>query len=112
MLISARRDPDAWLMRAVVLHGERPFSSPSSFGSGAEFRRRLRSGLAGISEDGRLLALPTAGRDADELAICMLWMSPVRYIDIRPSLIITSSSALAADRWVAVPLIGALMGLP
>lgn len=102
-LVATRRDPAAWLMRSVVAHGERPFATAPSFDEGVRFVRRMRSGITGFSESGRMLSLAVTGRGAAELVMFLLWMTPVRYIDVPPSLIITSPGGLF-DEWEALPL--------
>jgi hypothetical protein len=104
-LVAATREPASWLMRSVVLHGERPFTSPASFGDGVRFLRRLRAGIGGFSDAGSMLSLLVGGRHAAELVMFLLWMTPVRYLDIPPSLIITSPDALLGDGWDVLPLL-------
>ena len=111
-LLAAVRDPASGLMRSVVLHGERPFTSPASFDEGVQFLRRLRAGTAGFSETGWMLALPVAGRHGDELVMFTLWLTAIRYLDVPASLIITVPGALLGADWQAHPLLGTPEGEP
>jgi hypothetical protein len=90
-LLATTRDPASQLMRAVVLYGQRPFASPSGLDEGSQFLRRVRAGIGGFSETGRALSFAVAGRRGVELAMFVLWITPVRYVDAPPSLLISSA---------------------
>src|SRR5215475_8771062 len=57
-LIATERDPAFDLMRRVVMHGECPTLKNSiDIDAGRRFLARVRAGIGGISDHGRLLAL-------------------------------------------------------
>ena len=90
-LVATERDPAFDLMRRVVLHGECPVFKPAGIDAGQRFLARVRAGIGGISEHGRLLALMVDGRRAPEMIVFMLWLSPVTYVPYRPSLVLASA---------------------
>jgi hypothetical protein len=104
-LVAAARDPGARLMRSVVLHGMRPFPSSATVDEGIEFMRRMRAGITGFSDGGWMLSLAVAGRSTRELVTCFLWMTPVRYVDVPPSVIITTPAGLFGDDWEALRML-------
>ncbi|HEX8110898.1 MAG TPA: hypothetical protein VF516_24365 [Kofleriaceae bacterium] len=89
-LIATERDPAFDLFRRVVLHGESPVLRPTIGGidAGRRFIARVRAGIGGISEHGRLLALMVDGRRGPEMVVFMLWLSPVAHPRYQPSLIL------------------------
>ncbi|HEU4730508.1 MAG TPA: hypothetical protein VFT22_21565 [Kofleriaceae bacterium] len=104
-LIATASDPASELMRAMVLHGERPSMTTASLDGGLRFMRRARAGIGGFSDGGAMLALNVQGRQATELVIFMLWISPRRY-----SLILTSIGSLFGEgeyRWDVFPYVSA-----
>jgi hypothetical protein len=92
-------DPKTDLLRSVVLHGEQPdvpfdlSSDPLSdprvalmvtHGVGrpiavGAFMTRVRAGIGGVSENGRMLALPVARRRGIEMVVCGLVLTPRPY---------------------------------
>lgn len=90
-LIATERDPAFDLMRRVVMRGESPVLKPTGIDAGRRFVARVRAGIGGISEHGRLLALMVDGRLGPEMIVFMLWLSPVAYVPYRPSLVLTSA---------------------
>jgi hypothetical protein len=93
-LLTTLNDPDLALMRAVVIAGEqlKPELEPVL---DRRFLARLRAGIGGISQNGRTLALSTAGRTAAELVVFALWLMPLKYIDRAPTLMVAPSDALS-----------------
>jgi hypothetical protein len=92
-LIATERDRAFDLMRRVVLHGEAPVMRPHSFDAGRRFQARVRAGIGGISEHGRMLALMVDSRrgpEMHEMIVFSLWLSPVPYVPYRPSLVLAS----------------------
>jgi hypothetical protein len=89
-LIATERDPAFDLMRRVVMHGEAPAIRPTGADSGRRFLTRVRAGIGGISEHGRMLALAVSGRRGIEMVLFMLRVSPVRYVKIPPALFVGS----------------------
>jgi hypothetical protein len=89
-LLATERDPAFHLMRRVVLLGESPVMRAIASDVGRRFMARVRAGIGGISEHGRLLALMVDGRRGPEMVVFMLWLSPVHYVPYRPSLVIGS----------------------
>lgn len=87
-LLATERDPAFDLMRRVVLHGEAPVVRTIGVDAGRRFMARVRAGIGGISEHGRLLALMVDGRHGPEMVVFSLWLSPVHYVPYRPSLIL------------------------
>lgn len=90
-LVATERDPAFDQMRRVVLHGESPVLRLYSRDIGRQFIARVRAGIGGISEHGRLLALMVDGRRGPEMIVFMLWLSPVTYVPFRPSLILVTA---------------------
>ena len=100
-LTGTLRDPAFDLMRSVVLHGERP---PVGMPRAAETQRffaRLRAGIGGISEHGRMLGLSVDGRRGSELIVFLLWLAPVKYSARPPSLFVTSLDGMSGDPTIA-----------
>lgn len=93
-LLTTLRDPDLALMRAVVVAGEqlKPELEPVL---DRRFLARLRAGIGGISESGRVLALSTAGRAAAELVVFVLRLMPLKYINRAPTLMVAPADALS-----------------
>ena len=87
-LIATERDPAFDLMRRVVMHGECPVMKSLDFDSGRRFLARVRAGIGGISEHGRLLALMVDGRRGPEMIVFWLWLAAVNYVHYRPSLVL------------------------
>jgi hypothetical protein len=73
------------------MHGEAPMARPHGMDAGRRFLARVRAGIGGISEHGRLLALMVDGRHGPEMIVFMLWLAPVNYVHYRPSLVLTSA---------------------
>jgi len=90
-LIATERDPAFDLMRRVVMHGEAPVARMTGFHIGRRFLDRVRAGIGGISEHGRMLALMVDGRRGPEMVVFMLWLAPVPYVPYRPSLILATT---------------------
>lgn len=90
-LIATERDPAFDLMRRVVMHGECPTLRPAGFDAGRRFLTRVRAGIGGISEHGRLLALMVDGRRGPEMIVFWLWLAPVSYTHYRPSVVLASA---------------------
>ena len=90
-LIATERDPAFDLMRRVVMHGEASVLRPNGLDAGRRFLARVRAGIGGISEHGRLLALVVDGRHSPEMIVFMLWLAPVHYVRYRPSLVLASA---------------------
>jgi hypothetical protein len=91
-LVATERDPAFHLMRRVVLYGESPVTRPSiDIDAGRRFIARVRAGIGGISEHGRLLALIVDGRRGPEMVVLMLWLSPVAHPRFQPSLILATA---------------------
>jgi hypothetical protein len=91
-LIATERDPAFDLMRRVVIHGECPVMNKLiDIGTGRRFLARVRAGIGGISEHGRLLALVVDGRRGPEMIVFMLWLAPASYGHYRPSLVLASA---------------------
>lgn len=107
-LRETRRDPAFDLMRAVVLFGEA--APPIAYApSDRAFVDRVRAGIGGVNENGRLVAFTVAGRDQPEMVMFYLWALPVAHL-LRPAtLIITSPRGMFAD---VPPLERTLRGLP
>jgi hypothetical protein len=106
-LVTTRAEPASWLMRAMVLYGERPMLAPPTFDDGLRFVRRARAGIVGFSACGRLLALPVETRRGAEPVIFHLWTMP-RWT----ALILGSVDALPGEPehdWSALPY-GILQG--
>jgi hypothetical protein len=90
-LIATERDPAFDLMRRVVMHGEAPVARMTGIDIGRRFMDRVRAGIGGISEHGRMLALMVDGRRGPEMVVFMLWLAPVAYVQYRPSLILATT---------------------
>lgn len=90
-LIATAADPAFDLMRRVVLHGEPAVARPAGIDPGRRFLARVRAGIGGISEHGRMLALAVNGRHGPELLVFMLWLAPAPYLQYRPSLVMIAT---------------------
>jgi hypothetical protein len=114
-LRATERDPQTELLRAVALRGEQPdveyqlSSDPVLYPSLARawtrppasplfgaFMTRVRAGIGGVSESGRMLALAVAGRRAVEMVVCCLTPHPFR----RPAALVLMSPD---DALITVP---------
>jgi hypothetical protein len=104
-LVAELRDPGARLMRSVVLHGMRPFPSGPTIDEGIEFMRRMRAGITGFSDGGWMLSLAVAGRSVRELVTCFLWMTLVHYVEVPPTLIITTPGGMFGDDWESLRML-------
>lgn len=94
-LLATERDPAFDLMRRVVMHGEAPVARMTRVDVGRRFLERVRAGIGGISEHGRMLALVVDGRRGPEMVVFMLWLAPVPYIQgYRPSLILATADGI------------------
>ena len=91
VLLTTTPDPDFDLMRAVVLRGERPYSAPPTIADGLRFLVRLRAGIGGVCPSGRIVAFSVAGASGVEQVVFLLWIMPVRYLQLRPTLVVTST---------------------
>jgi len=106
VLLTTTRDPAFDLMRAVVLCGERPFSTPPTVVEGLQFLARTRAGIGGVCASGRILSFAVSGRAGQEMVVFMVWL-PIRYIDAPPALILTSVNYSLGDPdhgWEVLPL--------
>jgi hypothetical protein len=91
-LLATERDRAFDLMRRVVLYGESPVVRiTADADAGRRFIARVRAGIGGLSEHGRLLALMVDGRRGPEMIVFMLWLSPVFYLPYRPMLIMATA---------------------
>ena len=82
-------------MRRVVLHGEPATARLAGREIGLRFITRVRAGIGGISEHGRMLALTVDGRRRSEMVVFLLLLAPVAYPHYRPSLLVTSIDGTA-----------------
>jgi hypothetical protein len=89
-LITTVNDPQLGLFRSVVLAGERPWV-PEAFRDPRPFYARVRAGIGGVSESGRMLALAVGARGGAELVVFTLSMIPVTYVERAPFVIVTAS---------------------
>ena len=92
-LITTLNDPHLALLRSVVLAGERPWVPLEP--RDPRFFARVRAGIGGVNESGRMLALRVAGRGGIELVVFMLWTTPVKYIERAPFIVVTTSDAVS-----------------
>lgn len=97
VLLTTTPDPDFDLMRAVVLRGERPYSAPPTIADGLRFLVRLRAGIGGVCPSGRIVAFSVAGASGVEQVVFLLWIMPVRYLQLRPTLVVTSTDLSLGD---------------
>jgi hypothetical protein len=103
-------DPATELMRAVALRGEQPegdhaFSTdpvryppiklvargPAEQPLFGPFLTRVRAGIGGVSEGGRMLALAVAGRRGLEMVVCCLALTPLPPPLSRPAALVLMS---------------------
>lgn len=88
-LVATPRDPALDLMRRVVLGGESPTMKPSPIEVTLRFLTRVRAGIGGVAEHGRLLALAVDGRRGTEMVVFLLLLSPVAYLKYSATLVVT-----------------------
>jgi hypothetical protein len=106
VLLATTRDPVFDLMRAVVLCGERPFSSPPTMVDALKFLERTRAGIGGVCPSGRSVAFSVSSRTGTEMAMFVLWLTPTRFIDVPPAVILTSVNHALGDPergWEVLP---------
>lgn len=97
VLLTTTPDPDFDLMRAAVLRGEHPPSAPPSLADGLRFLVRLRAGIGGVCPSGRIVAFSVAGASGVEQVVFLLWIAHGRYIQMRPTLVVTATDFSLAD---------------
>ena len=90
VLLTTTPDPAFDLMRAVVLRGEQPYTAPPPLAEGLRFLVRLRAGIGGVCPSGRIVAFSVAGSSGVEQVVFLTWITPRRYSQLRPALVITS----------------------
>jgi hypothetical protein len=88
-LVATLHDPALDLMRRVVLGGESPTIKPTSIDT-RRFMTRVRAGIGGVAEHGRLLALAVDGRrgHGPEMVVFLLLLSPVAYVSYTPTVVL------------------------
>jgi hypothetical protein len=92
-LTTTERDRQFDTMRAVVLHGEQRLGQPLDAHASWRFAERLRTGVGGISDTGRLLAMTVNGRQGLEMLVFALWLPPAEFAHLArmaPSLVISA----------------------
>ena len=92
-LTTTERDRQFDTMRAVVLRGEQRLGQPLDAGASWRFAERLRAGVGGNSDTGRLLAMTVNGRHGLEMLVFALWLPPTEFAHLArmaPSLVISS----------------------
>jgi hypothetical protein len=106
VLLTTTRDRVFDLMRAVVLCGERPFSSPPTMVDALRFLERTRAGVGGVCASGRNVALPVSSRTGTEMVLFLLWLTPLRFLNAQPGLMLTSVNYPLGDPahgWEVLP---------
>lgn len=90
-LLSTANDAQLWLMRVVVLSGEHP-RLPLEATDPRPFLTRVRAGIGGISETGRMLALPVNGRSGALMVLFWVWLLPSSFVYLHrpPYLVVTT----------------------
>jgi hypothetical protein len=114
VLLTTTPDPTFDLMRAIVLRGENAYSAPPPLEEGLRFLVRLRAGIGGVCPSGRVVAFTVAGTDGPEQVVFLLWLTPARYLNIPPKLVVTSTDFSLGDeegRWQILPF-SYFTGLP
>jgi hypothetical protein len=108
MLVTTQLDPSLRVMRTVALRGDNAQYelTAASFQESVAFVRRLRAGLGGVAEHGRMLALQAVPRAAsaaplDSTVLFTLGLTPSFCATVRPPLLIMTS----LDETVNDPLI-------
>jgi hypothetical protein len=97
VLLTTTPDPDFDLMRAVVLRGERPYSAPPTLADGLRFLVRLRAGIGGVCPSGRIVAFSVAGSSGLVQVVFLLWITHVRQLQLRPTLVVTTTDFSLGD---------------
>jgi hypothetical protein len=97
VLLTTTRDPAFDLMRAVVLCGERPFSSPPTMVDALKFLERTRAGIGGVCPSGTTVAFSVSSRAGTEMVVFLLWLMPIRFIDVPPALMLMSVNHSLGD---------------
>ena len=104
VLLATTGDRSLELLRAVTLRGEpqRLHIRPGVLEEGRQFVARVRAGLSGVSEGGRMLALHVDGKQGPMMVLFLLSMTPDFVPVLRdPALILTSVDGIAADPLLA-----------
>jgi hypothetical protein len=94
-LAQTARDPAFALMRAVALRGEHPREPSGASEAGRRFMTRARAGIGGISEHGTMLALAVNGRHGIEMVLFVVRLTPVKYLQLPPTLFVASLDGIA-----------------
>jgi len=82
------------ILRSAALYGEQPQFQLPSYPTERPFWVRVRAGIGGVSNNGRLLAFTVAGHDGPEMIMFQLWSMPLA-LGARPvRLIITTPDGL------------------
>lgn len=92
-LTATERDRQFDTMRAVVLRGEQRLGQPLDGHASWRFAERLRAGIGGISDTGRLLAMTVNGRQGLEMLVFALWLPMAEFAHLprmAPSLVISA----------------------
>jgi hypothetical protein len=107
VLLTTTRDPAFDLMRGVALCGERPFSAPPTIAEGLRFMARARAGIGGVCRSGRTVAFAVSSRTGTEMVVFLLWLTPVRFANIPPKLMLTTVDHALGDpllAWDVLPI--------
>jgi hypothetical protein len=93
VLLATADDRDLALMRRVVLQGENPRINVTQYEleDGRRLVARARAGLGGVSESGRMLALPVAGRRTLETVLFLISLMPPFVPSPRPPMLLVTT---------------------
>jgi hypothetical protein len=94
-LVGVEDDPALEKLRAVALLGESPrWEGQAMVEEGKRFLARARAGIGGVSQGGRLLALPVESKEGLETILFLVWAGQL----LRPpAMILTSLDGLTVD---------------
>lgn len=108
-LLATASDPELGVMRDAVLGGQLPplfeprgpRAQIAVTAGDRQFVSRVRAGIGGISESGRMLALSIVGHQTSQLVVFLLWQIPPIHVVRPPSLLAMSATNLGGHPLLA-----------
>ena len=96
-LVGAEDDAALEKLRAVALLGERQrWEGNTVVEEGKRFLARARAGVGGVSQSGRLLALPVESKEGLEIIVFLVWWESESSTRV-PTMILTGMDGVSVD---------------